>query len=142
MTGHYMNSFVKAFLCLFVCVGVATGAMAAERPVQKRWSDNATSGKATAVGEFSDFGKNCKLYRMPKVRILQQPKFGRAVLRRENIFPKVGKKDARARCEGKRIPGIKVYYTSQVGFRGSDRLKVRAVFASAIWETTITVDVR
>lgn len=83
----------------------------------------ARSGERTAVLQNAHLNGDCKFISYPRVDIVEQPKHGRTEIVRQTIVVDAGGK--KMKCDKVRADGVKVYYTSQPGYVGSDTFILR-----------------
>lgn len=76
-------------------------------------------------------------------RIVQKPKNGELRVANEEGFSSYAKDDQRYKCNEKRSEVVKLYYTSDEGFKGKDRFVVEVFYANGSYRKRVfNVNVR
>jgi len=92
-----------------------------------RLSEIVKSGKSTIVAAWGSWDANCKGQTV-NIDVLQNPKHGK-------VSPRVGRRTIQSaqagtlgKCRGKIIKGLILYYKSNAGYRGRDKMKARVTW--------------
>lgn len=126
------------------------GVKAQQRGVERETvSSFVSSNREQRIWTDWDLGNNCQVVRGFNVAVIEQPTRGTIELRRVTAtitseWARNHRLNARTaalvrKCQGTQLPVISIFYKSNGGFVGFDRLKLRTVFISG---RTREVDLR
>jgi hypothetical protein len=108
-----------------------------------RQQRGAVSGQRQLLGGWFNLLADCTSGGYPTLNILSAPEHGRVSVEQEVGVPLFDKNDSRSACSQKSFPGSKLYYTSEAGFTGTDRLEFERIGVQGAYEHyDYTINVR
>lgn len=103
----------------------------------------AESGQKSRMAMFLGANPDCSSTGYPNVKITTQPQFGQLSIERGEDFPSFKKENPRSECNTQRLPSIRVFYTSNPGYTGTDRFELQTLYpAGRLVENSYQVTVR
>jgi len=98
------------------------------------------SGAASPLNREMSWNKECEA-RLTPIIIAEQPRHGTLAIREETMpVPAVAAVGTSGACAGKLIMGRRLYYQSEPGFRGADRILYDVRYGNGEWHRK-TVDI-
>ena len=88
----------------------------------------AESGKRQIINHYLTSNPDCSSNGYPNVKVTTPPEHGVVSIENGEGFPGFPKENVRSACNAKKLPAIVVYYTSQAGYAGTDKLSVECIF--------------
>lgn len=120
-------------------LSIATGALAQEIKLTR----SAASGVELLLVNERSWDANCKPL-ATSITITSQPSNGKAtVVPSASIIAVAAPPSGKVQCAGKSMTGNQILYRSDPGFRGTDALVYKVLYANGkSAATTVTIDVR
>lgn len=108
----------------------------------KTYEKTTLSGKEIFIYGGSTLNPDCSKAGQDDVRAVAGPSHGRVSIVNAKTYAHYGKGDARAKCDSRKVDGIKVLYRSKPGFKGQDQvvLSVHTYFGGA-YRAVININV-
>ncbi len=101
---------------------------------------SARSGKSTRIKGFTSWNANCS-YKPVRMDIVKPPKHGKVKPRLETS--RIGTiLSGSAKCKGRKIKKVMLYYKSKRGYKGRDSFTVRLRFGNGPQRFTYRINVR
>jgi hypothetical protein len=88
----------------------------------------AASGQQVRVGFLSNINPDCSSTPFAKVRIVEEPKHGVAILKDDTGFTNFAKDNPRFECNKQRSDGTALLYRAEEGYTGKDAVTVEIVY--------------
>jgi len=89
---------------------------------------NVFSGSEVRLYVLSNVNSDCTSGPRPEVRVVTQPANGTARLEEKSMPLNRASSDPNAKCNGKNVDAVVVFYTSNSGYTGLDKLVVETDF--------------
>lgn len=103
----------------------------------------AESGKKQQIGTYQALNPDCSNAGYLVVTIVKPPANGQATAEKGESFPRFPKENIRSACNSQKLPSMILYYTSNLGFTGTDTVSVEALNVEGfILKETFVVTVR
>lgn len=102
----------------------------------------AVSGQRQRINWALTVNQGCTPGQMPSIVIAMQPAHGRVFVENGMHYPSFDKKNVRWKCNEQEMPAQLVYYQSDPGYIGADRVQLDVVFPDGkvtLWDHPITV---
>ena len=100
-------------------------------------------GEARTIAFFASLFPDCSSQGPVVIRTLEQPRHGSIELAQTDSFPRYGVGSALAACNARKVPGLKLTYTSEEGFEGLDTFRIFVINADGTgYESDVRVTVR
>jgi hypothetical protein len=101
------------------------------------------SGNEVRLGMLWAVEENCQGAPVPDVRILKQPPNGELTFREMDSVIELRKDNVRARCNGKPITGVGVFYKSRSDYTGMERMEIEVDYKIGLLRRyTFVINVR
>lgn len=114
----------KALGFLILLLGLSTSAAAAD---QVR---TVPSGKNVRIDFFASVNPDCSSIGLPTVRLIDGPGNGVITTDKARDFMSFPQTNVRAKCNKRRLAGLKLLYQSTTEFFGIDRVRLLVISAS------------
>lgn len=103
----------------------------------------AMSGGKQFIRSYLAINPDCSSIGMSKVTVATEPEHGQVTVENGETYPDFGKDNIRARCNDRKVPAVLVFYQSEAGFNGADRMVLDTVMASgSFYRHEFTINVR
>ncbi len=83
-------------------------------------SKTALSGASINIYHAYSVNPDCSSAGQMVVRVTNPPQHGRIVVKNAQVFPFFPEFNPRSVCNRRRVPGVRVFYSSDRGYTGSD----------------------
>ena len=114
----------KPLLCLCLLLLLPSGAQAGEEV------RTVPSGKNQRIDFLASVNPDCSSPGIPTVRLIEGPSDGVLTTDKALDFKAFPRTNLRARCNAKRVRGLKLLYQSTTEFFGTDRVRLLVISAS------------
>jgi hypothetical protein len=111
-------------------------------PIRTVSPKGAVSGQRQEINWALMVNQGCKPGGMPSIVIAMQPAHGRVFVESGLHYPAFDKKNSRWVCNEREMPAQLVYYQSDPGYVGADRVQLDVVFPDGkvtLWDHPVTV---
>ena len=119
------KKFALAF-SVFTIISLST-AIAVEQPAQI-FERTVASFNKTQLSQYHQLKTDCTALGKVVVRITAQPKNGSAEVEEGEVVPNIDKDSIYFSCNGKKVTGSRLIYTSAENFVGKDSIEIEAFF--------------
>lgn len=128
-----------AIALVFLGLGAAPAAALGN---SKTYEKTTLSGKEIFIYGGSTLNPDCSRAGKDDVRAVSGPSHGKVSIVDAKTYAHYAKGDARAKCNSRKVDGIKVLYRSKPGFKGQDQvvLSVHTYFGEA-YRAVININV-
>ena len=100
-------------------------------------------GEARSIAFFASLFPDCSTEGAVVVRLLSQPKHGRAIVEEAASFPRYEPASPFAGCNTHKVPGKRLVYEAEEKFEGADTFRILVINADGTgYESNIKVLVR
>ncbi|GJD46978.1 hypothetical protein AFCDBAGC_4863 [Methylobacterium cerastii] len=100
-------------------------------------------GEARTIAFFTSLFPDCSSQGPVVIRTLDQPRHGAIDVAPADSFPRYGVGSTLAACNARKVPGVKLTYTSEEGFEGVDTFRIFVINADGTgYESDVRVTVR
>ena len=100
-------------------------------------------GEARTIAFFTSLFPDCSSQGAVVIRTLDQPRHGAIDVAPADSFPRYGVGSTLAACNARKVPGVKLTYTSGEGFEGVDTFRIFVINADGTgYESDVRVTVR
>lgn len=93
----------------------------------------AASGQQLLLYQAASANPDCTSTGNVVVRVAAQPEHGRVSVVRSGVFPTFSMTNPRHHCNSRRVPGVKVFYTSRRGYTGPDAAALEVIFPAGAY---------
>lgn len=90
----------------------------------------AVSGVKQFVRDYMSVNPDCSSIGYAKVTVVTEPSWGKVIVEEGESYPNFTRENIRSRCNDRKLPAVLVYYQSEPGFVGTDRLTLEVVTVS------------
>ncbi|MBI3444211.1 MAG: hypothetical protein HY055_02320 [Magnetospirillum sp.] len=103
----------------------------------------AVSGAKQYIRNYLSINPDCSSMGNAKVIVVTEPEHGQVILESGETYPDFAKDNVRARCNDRKVPAALVFYQSEGGFVGTDRIVLDTVMPSGMfYRHEFTINVR
>ncbi len=126
LSGSDMGRFSLIIVFIFSVV------LSAWQPIHYTSQHNVAKSQEKLLTFFYVTNPDCSLARIPVVKILKAPRYGKLVLKRTKEFPSQIMKDPSPPCNGRPVAGVVVIYTANKGYAGLDDVIVQRISSDGV----------
>ena len=103
----------------------------------------AVSGAKQFIRNYLTINPDCSSMGNAKVTVVTEPAHGEVIVENGEAYPDFTKDNVRVRCNDRKVPAVQLYYQSDSGFVGADRMVVDTVMPSGtFYRHEFTINVR
>ncbi|MCW6508984.1 hypothetical protein [Lichenifustis flavocetrariae] len=88
------------------------------------------SGVNQQIDFFASVNPDCSTPGLPTVRLVEGPSRGTVTTDKGRDFMTFARGNVRSACNKRRVMGVKLFYRSEKGFMGVDRVKILVISAA------------
>ncbi|KIL98599.1 hypothetical protein CCC_02049 [Paramagnetospirillum magnetotacticum MS-1] len=103
----------------------------------------AVSGAKQYIRNYLAITPDCTSMGNSKVAVMTEPGHGQVIVENGESYPDFNGDNVRVRCNDRKVPAVLVFYQSESGYVGADRMVLDIVMASGtFYRHEFTINVR
>ncbi|WP_145980783.1 hypothetical protein [Magnetospirillum sp. ME-1] len=144
-----MGLRITAMAACGIVLGACPGPSWADETAKSSPSITATyvkgamSGTKQYIRSYLAINPDCSSMGLSKATVVTEPEHGQVIVENGEAYPDFDKDNVRVRCNDRKVPAVLIFYQSEAGFTGADRMVLDTVMASGMfYRHEFTINVR